>query len=38
MKQCADLKNTYFKAIEHYEKVDLDLFADLLALCVQTFR
>lgn len=34
VKQCPELEQTYFKVIARYERVDLDAFAKLLALCV----
>ena len=35
VKQCAELEQTYFSVIARYERSDLDVFAKLLALCVQ---
>ncbi|USR67187.1 hypothetical protein NFC79_21010 (plasmid) [Providencia stuartii] len=34
VKQCPELEQTYFNVIARYERVDLDAFAKLLALCV----
>lgn len=34
VKKCEELEQTYFKVIARYERADLDLFAKLLAICV----
>lgn len=34
VKQCPELEQTYFKVIARYERADLELFAKLLAICV----
>lgn len=38
VKQCPELEQTYFNVIARYESADLELFAKLLAICVNALE